>query len=116
MTGLTGLLVFHRGRFFQVLEGAYDPLIACYDRILADPRHTDIMLLAKGKAPDRAFARWKMGYADPSELSSDCHESLVGLTNLALKGSEEQGRNERVQLLMKNFLTGFGINGLRATG
>lgn len=106
---LSGLLIHHEGSFFQVLEGGHDDLMTCYGRILNDPRHTNIRLLAKGTASHRAFPNWKMGYAEPTELSSASQSTLVEITNLADRATTERGDNDRVHRLIDNFLLKFGI-------
>jgi hypothetical protein len=59
---LTGMLLYRRGRFFQVLEGpedAVDELMAKIDR---DPRHADVRVLLTERLSERRFSEWTMGY------------------------------------------------------
>ena len=44
--GITGVLCFSGGIFLQVLEGGRMPVNALYNRIAADPRHRDVVLLS----------------------------------------------------------------------
>jgi hypothetical protein len=44
--GLTGLLMTSGGLFYQVLEGPAEEVDAVYAAIVADERHTDVLLLS----------------------------------------------------------------------
>jgi hypothetical protein len=60
--GVTGMLVYHRERFLQVLEGARADVQATFDRILGDPRHDEIKVIHEGPLIARAFAHWSMAF------------------------------------------------------
>lgn len=45
---LKGLLIFHRGQFMQLIEGARVDLDRLLKRLHADPRHENIRMLANG--------------------------------------------------------------------
>ncbi|MFC7380058.1 BLUF domain-containing protein [Brevundimonas sp. GCM10030266] len=57
---LTGVLLVSRGRFFQVLEGAAQDLDRTLARITADPRHTDLKIVAREPIRNRLFGQWGM--------------------------------------------------------
>jgi hypothetical protein len=66
-TGLTGMLIYDRGVFLQMLEGDMAPLFKTFERIERDPRHKDVsVLMREPNASARVFGRWSMGYADSS--------------------------------------------------
>ena len=52
---LTGILLFHRGQFMQLIEGGRADLDRLLKRLESDPRHTRIRLLTNGATPDRRF-------------------------------------------------------------
>lgn len=59
---ITGMLLYSRGTFMQVLEGeaaAVDALMAILGK---DPRHHHLLVLERCAIPARAFARWTMGF------------------------------------------------------
>jgi len=60
--GVTGVLCFDNGSFFQALEGERVAVEALYDRILEDDRHQDIWLLWKRPVAERLFDKWSMKY------------------------------------------------------
>jgi hypothetical protein len=68
-SGITGVLCFSGGIFLQVLEGGRLAVSALYNRIAADPRHTDVMLLAYEEIGERRFAGWSMGQVNVGRLN-----------------------------------------------
>ena len=67
--GITGVLCFSEGIFLQVLEGGRSPVNRLYNRIVADPRHTDVELLAYDEIGERRFAGWSMGQVNMARLN-----------------------------------------------
>jgi hypothetical protein len=59
--GVTGMLLYTKGRFIQVLEGAPEAVRVTYDRIALDKRHENLQLLSEEKIAARHFAKWSMG-------------------------------------------------------
>jgi len=66
---LTGMLLYRRGRFFQVLEGPQDAVDELMTKIRRDPRHTDVRMLLSEEIDERRFSEWTMGY-EPIGVSS----------------------------------------------
>lgn len=67
--GITGVLCFASGVFLQVLEGGRGAVNRLYNRIVADPRHTAVELLAYEDIDERRFAGWAMGQVHVSGLN-----------------------------------------------
>jgi hypothetical protein len=67
--GITGVLCFSGGVFLQVLEGGRMAVNRLYNRIVADPRHSDVVLLAYEEIDERAFANWSMGQVNLARLN-----------------------------------------------
>lgn len=70
--GLTGMLLYTRGSFFQVLEGAPETVDQVFTRITADPRNMCTVRIIRERISRRAFGEWSMGYvtATPEEVAS----------------------------------------------
>lgn len=66
-SGITGMLLYRKGRFIQFLEGPEDRVRALIARITADPRHTGLRVMLDGHPQERQFADWTMGYERVSE-------------------------------------------------
>lgn len=59
--GITGYMIFDDRIFAQILEGETAVVSRTYDRIGADPRHGDLVLLERRPQATRAFPNWAMG-------------------------------------------------------
>ena len=82
--GLTGLLVYDEGRFFQWIEGHPDKLAEVWQSIQRDPRHTDIQVMGNQSVPIRFFGDWDMRFSvrkprhtSPAKNSQDASEGLI---------------------------------------
>lgn len=67
--GITGVLCFSEGIFLQVLEGGRMQVNALYNRIAADKRHRDVVLLTYEEIGERSFAGWSMGQVNLARLN-----------------------------------------------
>ncbi len=62
---ITGVLLCLGGMFFQILEGEAADVDLIYQRILDDPRHTDIVCLkSEFDVTERLFPEWSMQIID----------------------------------------------------
>ncbi len=77
--GITGLLVFGSGVFFQWLEGPRDSVTHLMDMIRADGRHHDVVELTTGEeVRERMFPNWDMELVsaqDIRDVLSDAKQS-----------------------------------------
>jgi hypothetical protein len=69
--GITGVLCMclNERIFMQVLEGGRTAVNRLYNRIAADPRHTDVELMSYEEIGERRFAGWSMGQVNMSRLN-----------------------------------------------
>lgn len=67
--GVTGILAFGAREFLQCLEGSREAVNATYHRILADPRHRDLVLIDCRDVDQRWFGEWGMHGLPPSRLT-----------------------------------------------
>jgi hypothetical protein len=68
--GVTGALCFSGGIFLQMLEGGRASVNVLYNRIVTDPRHTDVVLLSYEEIEERMFAGWSMGQVNLSRVNT----------------------------------------------
>jgi hypothetical protein len=68
--GITGMLCFSQGLFIQVIEGGRSAVNQLYQRILADPRHHDVVLLVYDEISQRRFAGWTMGQVNMARINT----------------------------------------------
>ncbi|MBO2009880.1 BLUF domain-containing protein [Hymenobacter negativus] len=59
---ISGMLLYRDGQFVQVLEGEEATIRILYDKILCDPRHTNMQMLEDAPLNHRKFASWTMAY------------------------------------------------------
>lgn len=72
---VTGFLMATPGGFAQILEGEAGSIAETYGRIMVDPRHDALRLLAQDAVANRQFAGWAMAYAERDETT----EFIFGL-------------------------------------
>lgn len=60
--GISGVLVFNKSVFGQVLEGPSEAVEETFDRIQTDERHFDVTVLETTPLTQRTFAEWSMGF------------------------------------------------------
>jgi len=58
------------GGFAQILEGEAGSIAETYGRIMVDPRHDDLRLLAQDAVERRQFAGWAMAFAERDETTA----------------------------------------------
>ena len=65
--GLTGMLLFHEGRFLQLLEGSEPAVRDCFSMLRRDPRHESVQIAVTGFSEERDFPAWTMGFEQSSD-------------------------------------------------
>ncbi|MBG6081155.1 BLUF domain-containing protein [Rubrivivax gelatinosus] len=65
--GITGMLLYADGSFFQVIEGPAQAVSELFARIVADPRHEQVTRIIEEPIPRRSFGNWSMGFPTDSE-------------------------------------------------
>lgn len=67
--GVTGMLVFGSGIFFQWLEGPREAVLGLMARIKADPRHGRVVQLsAVEESRERLFPTWDMEFVQADNI------------------------------------------------
>ena len=59
---ITGLLLYNKGTFLQMLEGAASHVDEIFERIKRDSRHRNIEALLRTSTRKREFSNWHMGF------------------------------------------------------
>ena len=106
--GITGLLLYHDGNFFQVLEGAKDAVLACYGRIEKDLRHNGCIVLISEPSEIRRFANWDMAYVPFSRLEPSCRKGFLDLQRFRETAKmREVAQDDEVGVFVHTFLSNF---------
>ncbi len=67
--GITGLLVFGSGIFFQWLEGPRHSVLELMETLKADPRHESVVVLsATEEVRERLFPDWDMELVNTTDI------------------------------------------------
>jgi hypothetical protein len=96
-SGVTGMLLYTEGSFFQVLEGKPESVDATFSRIIQDARHDKVTVIIREPIAHRSFEDWSMGFTSVSrkELSL-----IVGLNDFFDEGncyiSLGNGRSKKI--------------------
>jgi hypothetical protein len=86
--GITGLLVFGSGIFFQWLEGPKDNVSSLFKMISDDPRHTDVVLLTKeDEFRERLFPNWDMELVAAEDISAVLEDAMHEATDSKQKNT-----------------------------
>jgi hypothetical protein len=106
--GLTGMLLFHDGCFFQVLEGEAEAIERTFATISADTRHGGVIVLESRDVTERAFPQWSMGYVGAHALHPMQRQWLVDLSaRVASDDPVPMSDVARVNVHIEAFLSSF---------
>jgi Sensors of blue-light using FAD len=77
--GLTGMMIYDDGRFFQWLEGPAAGLERVWQSVSQDPRHTNIEVLGQQAARTRLFGDWAMKLSARSAVALEVAANEVAV-------------------------------------
>ena len=103
--GITGLLVFGSGIFFQWLEGPKDNVTSLFKIISADPRHSHVVLLTKeDEFRERLFPNWDMELVEAEDISAVLEDAMN-------ETSDPQQKNTLSKMLLELKKSALGNHG-----
>ena len=109
--GITGMLVFGGGVFFQWIEGPRAHIVPLMDRIRADPRHRQVVILSESEeVRERLFPDWDMELVTSAEIRD------VLLDAMASAQDEKNVQTLRQTLMRLGPPESGGLEGLRPLG
>jgi hypothetical protein len=80
--GITGMLVYGAGVFFQWIEGPRDGIAGLLASLQADPRHQDIVMLSEAEeVRERLFPDWAMQRVSGAEIRHVLLDALGTVTD-----------------------------------
>ena len=74
---ITGMLMYEKGKFIQVLEGYRNKINELVERIKEDRRNEELEIIYQAEVPEREFESWSMGLK-----ASDVKPEYEGVVNL----------------------------------
>lgn len=100
--GVTGLLLYADGAFFQVLEGEEAAVRDLYGRIAQDPRHHRLLNIFQRGIDQRDFPEWSMGFQRVETLA-DLPPAFFALTAQRMNDVANERRSDDVVTMLKTF-------------
>lgn len=81
--GITGMMIYRKREFLQLLEGERAQVEALYERIAHDERHQQMSRIWDGPIPARSCGEWEMAFVAPDDASL---QSRPGYRDLMERG------------------------------
>ena len=95
--GVTGMLLYAEGSFFQILEGEQAAVDLLFEKISQDPRHRQVVTIMREPIAKRSFGDWTMGY---TSITAQDVGQIVGLNDFFMQascfGQINQGRAKKL--------------------
>ena len=77
---ITGMLLYYRGEFVQILEGEKESVKNVYEKFIGpDFRHTALNKVCENTISHRSFNKWSMGFVGAAEIESRIPSSAIGI-------------------------------------
>jgi len=77
---ITGMLLYYRGEFVQILEGEKTSVENMYQKFIGpDLRHTALNKVHQNTISYRSFSEWSMGFVGAAEIESHMPSSVMGV-------------------------------------
>ena len=102
---ITGLLLYAKDNFVQVLEGDAAAVDELYKAILNDDRNTKNTLIQRKDIDARSFPQWSMGFKTEKDIPLDMRSEYSDFFN----GSVISKNIEKKQLEVENLLHWFKV-------
>lgn len=102
--GVTGILLYKKTNFMQVLEGEESVLKDLYAKISVDPRHHHVTMLTNERISKREFPDWSMAFRDLNNESQEISKEFSDLLNLESRNVDLSLYSQRVRSFLKIFM------------
>jgi hypothetical protein len=100
--GITGMMIYHRREFMQLLEGEQAVVQALYERIASDPRHQQLRKIWDGPIRERGFPDWGMAFVAPDELALREKPGYQDLLDGGLRHSPADSTGKQLLLTLRD--------------
>jgi len=100
--GITGMLIHHGHEFLQLLEGEEAAVMALYDNIWRDERHSQIYKMWEGPITERSFSHWAMGFVAPDAAAVQGKPGYEPLLSRGLVASSQGSCGKKILLKLRD--------------
>jgi hypothetical protein len=97
--GVTGMLIYCDGSFFQVIEGSRKVLDRLYGNLLGDSRHQDLRRVLYQAISQREFADWRMAFKQFETADAISVPGFSRLLSEPLEPHSESGASEVASMI-----------------
>ncbi len=100
---VSGLLLYNKGMFIQVIEGEKNTILNLFQNVTNDNRHSNIVKLLEEDIVRRSFPDWSMGFKIISYKET---ENIPGFSDLLKEEAAFEpipGIAEQVMILLNSF-------------
>lgn len=102
---ITGVLLYSDTKFIQLVEGESKVIMALYDKIKLDPRHSSPFMISYNPIKEKAFPSWHMGTKKFSgnavDFKTDISADDKKIFGNLLNGKEQEG--QKILNIIKKF-------------
>jgi hypothetical protein len=101
--GITGVLLYYRGAFVQILEGSKNSVENVYEKFIGpDLRHTALNKVHQNTISHRSFGKWSMGFIGEPEIESRMPTSAV---EILMNTLTDEAKSKRLTLGLNGFVS-----------
>ena len=101
--GITGLLLYIKGTFMQVIEGEEPAMRETYGRIKGDDRHYNLVNLVETPLIEREFPSWHMALRTQASTSITRNPQFVRLVDGALNADKLKAKPSEALSILTQF-------------
>ena len=99
--GITGILIYYKKHFFQILEGEKDVIFELFRTIRKDNRHFSVILVWDQEVLERSFKDWSMAFVNLNEIDKS---KLTNFSDFLEKGFTTEITEQHLTLAQKLLL------------
>ncbi len=100
---ITGMLLYKRGNFIQVLEGPEEKVTETLAKVRRDTRHTGMIVMFKKPIEDRFFGQWSMGFQPATDLSASDEAAFSSFLTPTVSDADFRAKGDRCYRLLVQF-------------
>lgn len=104
--GITGMMIYRKREFLQLLEGEQAEVQALYERIARDGRHHQIAKIWDGPITARSFGDWEMAFVAPDDASLQSHPGYRDLMDRGLIAASGDSTGKKLLISLRDDFLG----------
>lgn len=104
--GITGMMIYRKREFLQLLEGEQTVVQALYERIARDERHQQMAKLWDGPIKARSFGDWEMAFVAPDDETLQAHPGYRDLLDRGLIASGRGSTGKQLLISLRDDFLG----------